>query len=86
MTLDVDVVALGGGMTRPAEVFLRALRRIARREQASPMLADLGLGRRVVLAPADVPVGSLGAVLAVREAATFGIGPIEPSRKIITRW
>ena len=69
MTLDVDVVAVGGGMTRPAEVFLPALlAAIARREQASPMLADLGISRRVVLAPADVPLGSLGAVLAAREA------------------
>ena len=35
------------------------------------MLADVGLARRVVLAPADVPLGSLGAVLAAREAVVL---------------
>ena len=38
------------------------------------MLADLGLARRVVLAPADVPLGSLGAVLAARDGQTGPVG------------
>ena len=72
MTVDVDVVAVGGGMTRPAEVFLPALlAAIVRREQASPMLSEIGIARRVVMAPADVPLGSLGAVLAAREAVVL---------------
>ena len=73
MTLDVDVVAVGGGMTWPADAFLPALlAALTRREQASPMLADIGIARRVVMAPADVPLGSLGAVLAARDARPSG--------------
>ena len=50
----------------------RSLAALVRREQTSPMLADIGLAGRVVLAPADVPLGSLGAVLAAREACPSG--------------
>ena len=67
MALDVDVVAVGGGMTRPTDAFGAELVDVlAAAEAASPMLADLGLARRVVLAAADAPLGSLGAVLAMR--------------------
>jgi predicted NBD/HSP70 family sugar kinase len=71
MTLDVDVVAVGGGMTRPGEPFLlRLVDALAKAEAGSPMLAATGLGRRVRLAPADAPLGSLGAALAARETET----------------
>jgi glucokinase len=68
MTLDVDVVAVGGGMTNGGAAFLDALRAaLSERAAASPVVAATGLVERVVLAPADVPVGSLGAVLAAIE-------------------
>jgi predicted NBD/HSP70 family sugar kinase len=72
MTIDVDVVAVGGGMTgRPG--FLSALvSAITDGEAMSPMLADLAIAERVVLAPAAVPLGSLGAVLAMRQSADEG--------------
>ena len=67
MALDVDVVAVGGGMTRPTDAFGAELTEVlAAGEAASPMLAGLGLARRVVLPDADAPLGSLGAVLAMR--------------------
>jgi predicted NBD/HSP70 family sugar kinase len=67
MTLDVDVVAVGGGMTRPTDAFGSDLINVLNASEAtSPMLADLGLARRVVLPPADAALGSLGAVLAMR--------------------
>jgi predicted NBD/HSP70 family sugar kinase len=70
MTVDVDVVVVGGGMTRPAGTFQPALlAALDRRQQASPMLADVDLADRVVLAPADAPLGSLGAVLAARDGS-----------------
>ena len=76
MTVDVDVVVVGGGMTRPAETFEPALlAALAQREQASPMLADVGLARRVMVAPADVPLGSLGAVLAARDGSVLQMSP-----------
>ncbi len=65
MTLDIDVVVLGGGMTRPEAPFLAELQDVlSASEHAAPMLAAIGLGRRVAIAPADVPLGSLGAALA----------------------
>ena len=61
MTLDVDVVAVGGGMTNGGSAFLDALRAaLAERAAASPVVAATGLAERLVLAPDDVPVGSLG--------------------------
>jgi glucokinase len=65
MTLDVDVVALGGGMTESAEVVTSVLDALTDRELAAPMLAGLGLSARVRVVPAAVPLGSLGAVLAL---------------------
>ncbi len=68
MTLDVDVVVVGGGMTSTEEPFLLGLdEALAKSEATSPMLAATGLARRVRLAPLDVPLGSLGAVLAARD-------------------
>ena len=66
MALDVDVVAVGGGMTRAVDAFGAELdAELTAAESASPMLADLGLARRVVLPDPDAPLGSLGAVLAM---------------------
>jgi predicted NBD/HSP70 family sugar kinase len=69
MTMDVDVVAVGGGMTQQPAFLSSLVSAIGAREAMSPMLADLAIARRVVLVPADVPVGSLGAVLAMRAQA-----------------
>jgi predicted NBD/HSP70 family sugar kinase len=69
MTLDVDVVAIGGGLTEQGQPFLDALQALlAEKEASSSLLQAAGLGRRVVLAPAGEPLGSLGAVLAARHA------------------
>ena len=68
MTLDVDVVAVGGGMTNSGETFRRALTdELSARAAASTMLTSVGLLHRLVLAPVGVPFGSLGAVLAFSE-------------------
>jgi len=65
MALDVDVVVVGGGMTRPPDAFLRELQDVlSARAEASPMLAALALAHRVAVAPVDVPLGNLGAALA----------------------
>ncbi|MET0577156.1 MAG: ROK family protein, partial [Ilumatobacteraceae bacterium] len=72
MTIDVDVVAVGGGMTRRPAFLASLVSAIAAREAMSPMLADLAVAGRVVLAPAEVPLGSLGAVLAMRQAGDEG--------------
>jgi predicted NBD/HSP70 family sugar kinase len=68
LTLDVDVVVVGGGMTSPGDSFLLSLTdALAKSEMESPMLAATGLVRRVKVAPVDAPLGCIGAVLAARE-------------------
>jgi predicted NBD/HSP70 family sugar kinase len=70
LTLDVDLVAIGGGLTERGRPFLEALdARLAEREAASTLLRSAALRRRVRLAPAGVPLGAAGAVLAARAAA-----------------
>jgi predicted NBD/HSP70 family sugar kinase len=71
LTLDVDVVALGGGVGELGEPLVRELQRwFARAAAESPLLATLRLGDRMRLVPAGSPVGELGAVLAARQAVT----------------
>jgi glucokinase len=67
MTLDVDVVALGGGMTEADDFHRSLLAALADREAASPMLADFGMAARLAIVAPDVPIGSIGAVLARAE-------------------
>ena len=64
LTLDVGSVVLGGGIVRLGDALLEGVRsRLEQREGASPFLAALGLARRVRLAPAEAPVGAVGAAL-----------------------
>lgn len=66
LTLDVGAVVLGGGIARLGEPLLTGVRsRLERREGTSGFLAAAGLARRVRLAPTDVPVGAVGAALAL---------------------
>jgi glucokinase len=67
MTLDVDVVALGGGMTEAGGFRDAVVAELERRAVASPMLAELGLPARLAVIPAGVPIGCIGAVLARAE-------------------
>ena len=64
LTCDVELVVIGGGVSALGQPLLRAVTAELEREaQASPFLASMGLARRVSLAPADVPVGAVGAAL-----------------------
>lgn len=66
LTLDVDHVVIGGGLTEEGQPFLDALcRRLDAMEAASPLLRSARLRGRVGLAPAGSPLGALGAVLAM---------------------
>lgn len=66
LALDVDHIAIGGGLTESGAPFLGALRhRLEAMEAASPLLRSAGLVRRVGLAPAGAPLGAIGAVLAM---------------------
>jgi predicted NBD/HSP70 family sugar kinase len=64
LTADVDLVVIGGGVSALGQPLLRAVRsELERQAEASPFLASMGLSARVSLAPADVPVGAVGAAL-----------------------
>lgn len=64
LTCDVELVVIGGGVSALGQPLLRAVTAELEREaQTSPFLASMGLERRVSLAPADVPVGAVGAAL-----------------------
>jgi glucokinase len=67
MTLDVDVVAVGGGMTEATGFHADLLAALATRAAESPMVADLDLAGRIAIVPSDVAIGSIGAVLARTE-------------------
>jgi len=64
LTCDVDHVVVGGGVSGLGAPLLDGVRaELAREAASSPFLASLGLADRVQLAPADLPVGAVGAAL-----------------------
>ena len=64
LTCDVGRVVLGGGVSELGERLAGPVRTRLEHEAAeSEFLASMGLARRVVLAPAGVPVGAVGAAL-----------------------
>jgi predicted NBD/HSP70 family sugar kinase len=67
MTIDVDVVALGGGMTEAVGFRDAVVAELDARAVASPMLADLRLPARLAVIAGGEPIGSIGAVLARAE-------------------
>ncbi|HEY8451032.1 MAG: ROK family protein [Micromonosporaceae bacterium] len=64
LTMDVDSVVIGGGISTLGAPLLAALRRALEAQGAtSPFLASQDLPPRVRLVPRDVPVAALGAAL-----------------------
>lgn len=62
LTLDVDRVILGGGLTGMGDELLDGIRAVIREwEQASPFLASLELGTRIVLVSNGDPIAAIGA-------------------------
>ena len=62
LTVDVDLVAIGGGLSRLGDRLLDGVRAvIGEWESVSPFITSLELGARLVLVPADAPVAALGA-------------------------
>jgi predicted NBD/HSP70 family sugar kinase len=70
LTLDVEVVVLGGGVAELGPRLRSAVAAELERDQlASPFLRALGLPDRVVLVDGSVPVGALGAAFAGQQVA-----------------
>ncbi|PZQ90581.1 MAG: sugar kinase [Leifsonia xyli] len=62
LTVDVDDVVIGGGISRLGDEFIDGVHAvIARWEAASPFVASLGLGARLRLLPPDFPAAAVGA-------------------------
>jgi predicted NBD/HSP70 family sugar kinase len=61
---DPSTILLGGGVITTARGLVpRVVARLAKQEARSDLLAHLGLSRRVVQVPADLPVAAIGAAL-----------------------
>ena len=68
LTLDVEVIAVGGGMSRIGQLLLDGIgRAIERSANESAFIAHLDIAERIELAPDDLPVAALGAALIVPE-------------------
>lgn len=71
LTVDVDLVVIGGGLSRLGDRLLDGVRSVVHGWEAlSPFITSLELGDRITLVPADAPVAALG-------AAHLGAGLIE---------
>lgn len=64
LTVDVDAVVIGGGVSASGERLLDRLRsRLDADADRSPFLASLALSSRVLLSPTGAPVAAVGAAL-----------------------
>lgn len=62
LTLDVDLVVIGGGISGLGDTLLAAVREvIVGWESTSPFLASLQLGERIRILPPDIPTAATGA-------------------------
>jgi glucokinase len=62
LTLDVDLVVIGGGISGLGDTLLAAVREVfAGWESTSPFLASLQLGERIRILPPDIPTAATGA-------------------------
>jgi glucokinase len=76
LTLDVDLVVLGGGVTEVGEPLRRAVAAALHRQAAdSPFLRGLDLAARLALAPPGHPVAAVGAALLGRPGAHLTTPP-----------
>ena len=64
LTVDVDTVVIGGGLSSLGDELLDSVRRVlASWESSSPFLASIELSPRVAILPADSPAAAVGAAL-----------------------
>lgn len=64
LTLDVDLVVIGGGISGLGDALMGGVAEVfSRWDRSSPFIGSLELGSRVSLVPPGVPVAALGAAL-----------------------
>ncbi len=77
LTVDTDVVVIGGGISSIGEPLLAAVRGVLGSwAEHSPFLSSLELPGRVRLTPAGEPIAAVGAALV--GAALIGADPLQP--------
>jgi predicted NBD/HSP70 family sugar kinase len=77
LTVDIDVVVLGGGVAEIGEPLLAAIvLALDRQAEGSPFLRGLNLSARGSLIPRDEPLAAIGAALLARTDANdvTGVG------------
>lgn len=75
LTVDVDVVVIGGGIASLGPALLDGVRSVlVHRAQESPFLASLELADRVRLMPTGFPSAAVGAAFVGASAAAAGLG------------
>lgn len=76
LTVDVDVVVIGGGLSSLGDRLLRAVQAVLESwTSGSPFLHSLGLAARLRMLPADFPAAAVGAAL-VGERGAVAAGRI----------
>jgi predicted NBD/HSP70 family sugar kinase len=79
LTVDVQTVVIGGGLSNLGDRLLAAMTDVMRQwGEDSPFIASLGLPERVRMLPAEVPAAAVGAAL-VGAAAETASRPSAPS-------
>lgn len=64
-SVDPRMIILGGGMAKTGQPLLDVIaEELRRREETCPFLRGVDIGSRIRLAPADKPLGAIGAALA----------------------
>jgi glucokinase len=62
LTVDVELVVIGGGISTMGDVLLTAVRQVfSEWESSSPFIASLELGDRLRILPPDIPTAATGA-------------------------
>ncbi len=84
LTVDVEVVMIGGGLSNLGEWLLDEVRRVLTSWAVeSPFLASLGLDARVQLVPVDFPAAAVGAALV---GAPTGAGAVPQNQEEVAAW
>ncbi len=89
LTVDVEIVMIGGGLSNLGDWLLDEVRRVlASWAVESPFLASLGLESRVLLVPAGFPAAAVGAALvgAPRPGEQAAASAVDDEEQRVSTW
>jgi glucokinase len=83
LTVDVDLVVLGGGVSEVGEPLCQAIASaLDRQAESSPFLRGLNLSARLSLVPRDQPIAAVGAALLARQQGVVNPATTETSQDV----